>query len=318
MLELDKEENLPMVVIMADLNGLKITNDLFGHEAGDQLLKSAADNIKRNIKENHVVARWGGDEFVIFMPSTQREEAEEIMDRIKEEKLYAGKNALSSSISMGYSVKFGMNCSMDQALRVAEESMYRYKLLEGKSYRNSIVNSLLVGLFENSNETEVHSKRLEDYSREVGKRMNLPAREINDLSLLALLHDIGKIGIDSNILKKPGPLTEDEWIVMKTHPEIGYRVAKAIPELAAVSNLILSHHERWDGQGYPSGLAGEEIPLASRILAVVDAYDVMTNDRTYKKAISSEEALEEIERNSGTQFDPKVVELFVDMVKNME
>lgn len=135
---------------------------------------------------------------------------------------------------------------------------------------------------------------------------------MDELSLLALLHDIGKVSINPNILQKqPGALTSAEWDEMKRHPEIGYRIAQATPELAIVSDLILSHHERWDGKGYPRGLKEEEIPLPCRILAIADAFDAMTNDRVYRKAMSREEALLEIERNAGAQFDPVITNLFI-------
>ena len=208
-----------------------------------------------------------------------------------------------------------MQYNLDEALRVAEENMYHHKLLEGKSYRNSILNTLLVSLFENSNETEAHSQRLEVYSQAIGRKLGLSARELNDLSLLALLHDIGKIGVDSHILKKSGPLTDEEWVIMKTHPEVGYRVAKAIPELSSVANLILSHHEKWDGTGYPNNIIGHSIPLPCRILAVADAYDAMTSDRSYRKALTHDEAMKEIFRNSNTQFDPDIVEIFMDLME---
>ena len=135
--------------------------------------------------------------------------------------------------------------------------------------------------------------------------------ELNELELLATLHDIGKVGISDQILNKPGKLTDDEWAQMKKHSEIGYRIAMASPELMPIADFILSHHERWDGHGYPQGLAGDKIPLASRILAVADAFDAMTEDRVYRKAMSTADALKEIEKNSGTQFDPEIVGTFL-------
>ena len=133
--------------------------------------------------------------------------------------------------------------------------------------------------------------------------------------MIATLHDIGKVGIDENILNKPGKLTRDEWREMKKHPEIGYRIAMASPELMSVAEFILSHHERWDGKGYPRGLKGKEIPTLARIIAITDAYDAMMTDRPYRKALSKEEALQEIRNNAGTQFDPEIAEAFVKMMK---
>lgn len=193
--------------------------------------------------------------------------------------------------------------------------MYQQKLLQGKSFRNSIINTLLAMLYEKSTETEKHCKRLEAYCVAIGQRMNLTTKDLDELSLLALLHDIGKVAIPPSILKKPGPLTPAEWEEMRRHPEIGYRIAQESTELASISNLILSHHERWDGKGYTRGLVGEDIPLACRIISVVDAFDAMTNNRVYRKAMSVEEAITEIKKNAGTQFDPKIVEVFLEILK---
>jgi HD-GYP domain-containing protein (c-di-GMP phosphodiesterase class II) len=200
-------------------------------------------------------------------------------------------------------------------LREAEGNMYQQKLLDGKSYRNAIINTLLATLYEKSMETEGHSKRIETHCHSIGRRMQLSSKELDELSLLAVLHDVGKVGINPDILKKPGKLSAEEWLEMRRHPEIGYRIVQATPELANVADFILSHHERWDGRGYPRGLSQTEIPLLCRILAVSDAYDAMTNDRAYRSAMSHEEAVAELEKNAGTQFDPYIVNLFISMVQ---
>ena len=144
--------------------------------------------------------------------------------------------------------------------------------------------------------------------------MDLTDAQLNELELLSTLHDIGKIGINDNILNKPGKLTEDEWVDMKKHPEIGYRIAMTTPELVPIADYILSHHEHWDGSGYPQGSKREEIPLLSRIIAVADAYDAMTSDRPYRRAMTKNAAIEEIKKNAGTQFDPYIAELFLNIL----
>ncbi|NNJ30583.1 HD-GYP domain-containing protein [Lacrimispora defluvii] len=188
------------------------------------------------------------------------------------------------------------------------------KLLNGQSYRNAVINTLLATLYEKSNETEEHSNRMEKHCHSIGRALRLSSKEMAELSLLALLHDIGKVGVHLDILQKPGPLTTKEWEEMKRHPEIGSRIAQATPELSVVADLILAHHERWDGTGYPRGLKGEEIPLACRILAVTDAYDAMTNDRAYRAAKSHEETISELLGNAGTQFDPQITALFINIL----
>lgn len=189
-------------------------------------------------------------------------------------------------------------------------------LRDSKNCRSATIDTLLAILYEKSCETEEHSKRLGEYCHAMGQRLGLSSREMDEIVLLALLHDIGKVGIHVNILQKPGALTPGEWDEMKKHPKIGSRIARSIPELNAISDLILSHHERWDGKGYPRGLKGEEIPLSCRILAVADSFDAMINDRVYRKAMEKEEAIQEIESNAGTQFDPRIADIFVKIMKD--
>lgn len=315
---LDRAEHLPISVVMADVNGLKITNDVFGHKAGDALLLSAAGLMRRCCGKDAIIARWGGDEFVILMPRTSLQTAEEMTMEIKHTPIVIENGSLSLSLSLGCACKDRLEGSIHAALQQAEEYMYHQKLLEGKSYRSALISTLLITLYEKSNETEEHSKRIEKYCHAIGRRLQLSSKEMDELSLFSLLHDIGKVNIDPNILKKPGTLTPEEWEEMKRHPEIGYRIAQATPELATVADLILSHHERWDGKGYPRGLKERAIPLACRILSVVDAFDAMTNDRIYRQAMTAGEAVLELESGAGTQFDPKMAELLIEIIINEE
>jgi HD-GYP domain-containing protein (c-di-GMP phosphodiesterase class II) len=196
-------------------------------------------------------------------------------------------------------------------LRAAEQLTYRRKLTIEKSFRSSVINALVSTLAAKSEETEEHADRLRLYCDQIGKILGVSTKELDDMTLFAMLHDIGKVGINDAILRKTGPLTESEWLEMRKHPEIGFRITQNNVDLAPISEYILSHHERWDGQGYPRGLVGDEIPILARILAVVDAFDAMTHERIYKKARSREEAAEEIMRNAGTQFDPHIARVFV-------
>jgi diguanylate cyclase (GGDEF)-like protein/PAS domain S-box-containing protein len=311
---IDIPENLPLSVIMGDVNGLKITNDVFGHEAGDKLLKYLAESLNRFSSEKDYVARWGGDEFVIILPKTRLSEAEELIVNIKNNSIAIDEGGLRMSVSFGCATKNAAEESVQEVLRQAEEYMYHQKLLDGKSYRNAIINTLLATLYEKSTETEEHALRMQKHCSAMGARLRLSSKEMDELSLLAILHDIGKVGINPDILKKPSSLLPAEWEEMKRHPEIGYRIAQATPELATVADYILSHHERWDGRGYPRGLKGEEIPMVCRILAIADAYDAMTNDRIYRRGLGREAAVTEIRKNSGTQFDPDITELFLKML----
>jgi diguanylate cyclase (GGDEF)-like protein/PAS domain S-box-containing protein len=312
---LDIEKNLPICVVMGDVNGLKITNDVFGHASGDALLQHVARLLEKNCRAGDLIARWGGDEFVVVMPRTDLATAEDVIQKIKNDHVAVNEGGLRLSISLGCAVRQTRDNSIQASLREAEEYMYHQKLLDGKSYRNAIINTLLATLFEKSIETEEHAERMETYCHAIGRQLQLSSKEMDELSLLAILHDIGKVGISPGILKKPSALTTCEWEEMKRHPEIGYRIAQATPELAIMADFILSHHERWDGKGYPRGLKGEEIPLVCRILAVTDAYDAMTNDRIYRRAMRRQDAIDELRRNSGTQFDPSIVRLFLDTIQ---
>jgi diguanylate cyclase (GGDEF)-like protein/PAS domain S-box-containing protein len=311
MVKLNKESMLPLTIIMGDVNGLKVINDVFGHKTGDRLLKEVAKIMQFTIKKKGIAARWGGDEFLILMPKTNVEEAQDMIQTLEKSFETNSLLPLQISVSLGFDVRQSMNEPMHQSLQKAEEQMYHKKLLAGQSYRNSIINTLLATLYEKSMETEEHALRLETYCIAIAEKMGLAPEEKNELSLLAMLHDIGKVGINMEILKKPGPLNEEEWKEMRRHPEIGYRIAQNTPELSTVAEYILSHHERWDGSGYPRGLKGTEIPLLCRILAIADSYDAMTNNRAYRKAMDCQIAMEEIKRCQGTQFDPQIVEIFL-------
>lgn len=315
---INTESHLPLTVMVGDINGLKLVNDAFGHSVGDKLIIKASEILKTCLRQNDILARTGGDEFSILMPCTDSEKAHVIYKTIKRlcEK-YNTENTSESfnvNISLGYATKTSVLEDIDQITRTAEDYMYKRKLLELTSSHSDIVSSIKATMFERSHEAQEHADRLSELSQKIGIELNLSQSDLDDLALLATLHDIGKVGIDDRILNKPGELNEKEWFEMRKHSEIGYRIAMASPELMPIAEYILYHHERWDGKGYPRGLKGESIPLASRILSVVDAYDAMTQDRIYRKAMSQEAALEELNKNSGTQFDPAIVDIFINKI----
>lgn len=301
---LNEERYLPLGVIMGDSNGLKMVNDVFGHEEGDRLLRNITQIFRSSCGSEDIIARIGGDEFAVILPCTSIEKMNMITSNIKRMCSLSTGEPICTSVALGAALKSDIGQSIEEVYKLAEDRMYNNKLVESKSIRSSIIISLKKTLEERTHETEAHARRMNEISGQVGKIMGLHDNELDELSLLAMLHDIGKIAIPDYILGKPGKLSEEEWKIMKGHCEIGYRIAVASPELAHIADLILCHHERWDGKGYPQGLKGEEIPLLSRIISVVDAYDAMTNDRPYHGAITGEEALKELDRCSGTQFDP--------------
>jgi len=315
---LDTKRQLPISVIWGDINGLKLINDGFGHQQGDRVLAEIARILRRCCREDDIIARIGGDEFCILLPQTGCETVQEICRRIQRECEQCRQSSIEEwiypSISLGYGTKTAAEENMDTILKSAESFMYRRKLLESKSMISSIISSIKTTMVEKSHETEAHAERLVWLSKAMGSQLVLPEEQMNELALFATLHDIGKIGVDDRILKKSSRLNETEWIEMKKHPEVGYRIAMASPELVPIARYILCHHEHWDGSGYPQGLRGKEIPLLARILIIVDAFDAMTQDRPYRRAIPWQAALAEINLHAGSQFDPELARIFVEMV----
>ncbi len=315
---LNCSDMLPLSVIIGDINGLKLINDVFGHEKGDILIRESARILKSCSRKSDVLSRIGDDEFCILMPQTDSFTANEIVKQIKksceEYNQISADDACLIDISLGFSTKEKNEDELEKVVKIADDYMYKHKLLERNSSHSAIISSIRATMNERSQETELHAERLAVLSRKLGIEFNISEVELNDLELFATLHDIGKVCVDDRILNKPGKLTDDEWCEMKKHPEIGYRIAKSSPNLVQIADYILAHHERWDGTGYPQGQKGEDIPFPSRILAVVDAYDAMTQDRPYRKMMDKNDALAEIKRNSGTQFDPSIAEIFVKMI----
>lgn len=310
---LDMADQLPLSIIIGDVNGLKLVNDTFGHPSGDKLLKNIAQILQKCCRPGDIAARWGGDEFAMILPHTPSRVAYFICEQIASYCQESSIDPIRASIALGAASKTRYDEDINKVLTEAENIMYRNKLLESKSIRNSIISSLETSLHEKTMETREHAQRMQQLCVQFGKALDLPANEIDRLSLLARLHDIGKIGIADKILNKSGPLNEAEWLEIKKHPEIGYRIVYASHELIGIAEEILYHHERWDGSGYPESLLSRDIPLLARILSIVDAYDVMTHTRSYKEAIDHDQALGEICRCAGTQFDPDLVEVFLQL-----
>ena len=310
---LDTKRQLPLSIIMGDLNGLKIINDSYGHEKGDQMLIETARMLKEVLREEDILARHGGDEFTILLPKTSNQEAQKIVKRINAKERKVGNDQIPISIGMGVATKKENSENIREILKEADNKMYNNKLSESRSTKNKIVENLINTLGAKSSETKEHAIRMTKMAYDLGNKIGLSNSEINRLSLLATLHDIGKTTISEDILKKPGKLTKEEWELIKEHPQRGYKIASASEEFALISEDILSHHERWDGSGYPNGLRGEDIPYLARIISILDAYDVMTSNRPYSKAVSEDKALTEINDCAGSQFDPNLAQEFIEL-----
>jgi len=302
-------------IIMCDINGLKLTNDAFGHQEGDQVLIAVSNVLRRICRPTDIISRWPGDEFVILLKDITQEEVCQIIQEITNEIEKIPGFHLKISVAMGYAEKSEDLKRPEDVLNLAENRMYRNKLMESSSSRNATIRTLARTLHEKSTETEAHTMRIGLLSKALGSRLDLRKDQLDDLELLSLLHDIGKIGIPEYILDKPAKLSHDEWEIIKTHPEIGYRIAKSTPALEHIADYILAHHEKYDGTGYPNGLSAQDIPYLGRIITVVDSFDVMTHSRSYKKANDLAYAIGELKTCSGTQFDPEIAKAFLKMIE---
>ena len=313
---LDVPRNLPLSIVIGDMNGLKLVNDAFGHTKGDELLCKAARAIQSACRRDDIVARWGGDEFVVLLPKTSPEEAEEIVGRIRRAHEFEHVNSVRVSLSYGWETKRQPELEMTHVLKCAEDYMYKHKLIENAGLRGNAINTIINALHEKNPREELHSKRVSDICQQLGTSIGLSSIETGRFKLVGLLHDIGKIAIDEDILNKPGRLSDAEFEEIRRHPDIGYRILSTSHDMQDLAECVLAHHERWDGLGYPKGLTGEAIPLVARIITLADSYDAMTCERPYRRALSSTEAITEIRRCAGSQFDPNLAERFARLLES--
>ncbi len=314
---LDCERQLPLSVILGDLNALTLANEAFGHQAGDALLKAAAKVLRKICRSSDLLVRWENDQFVLLLPHTRQDVAAAIAGRIEEafRSLEVRDVPVPASISLGYSTKVHRWQDFSNSLKGAEEAMRERKNEESAGIRKSILHKLLETLHDTTPESADHDGAMKENALSLGAELGLDDAGLARLSLAVSLHDIGKITLSPNLLKKTTPLSEEEWEQLKNHADAGSRIALASTrEAAEVAEFIRTHHERWDGKGYPSGLSGEEIPLFGRILALVDAWDVMIRGTPYREPKTPEEAAGILSGESGKQFDPRLAALFLEKV----
>lgn len=308
---MDTERNLPISILMGDVNGLKLTNDIFGHAFGDMLLEKVAEVMQNVCRADDIIARWGGDEFVLLLPKTGAEEAAGIAERIKKEVSMQQIRAIRCSISIGCDTKYYMSADILQTLGNAEVKMYSTKTLERDDVQSSELNAIINSLSKNSERESQHAARVSGICRRFGTSLKLPESDIQRLTEAGRLHDIGKIVLEPDLLKKGYPLSMTEWSEMNQHPVVGYRILSYFDGTLELAEVVLAHHEKWDGSGYPKGLKGEKIPLLARIISVIETYDRMLHVSDNNEKKSRDQAIQELQSCAGTQFDPGIVTSFV-------
>jgi len=311
---LDQKDFYPLGIVYFDLDGLKLINDAYGHASGDQALKQVAKILKASERDNDFAARIGGDEFAMICPNADEETMEALRATIDKKIKRQKVQGVRYSLATGYALKKDARQTIRSVLSKAENRMYKNKVLSGKSTRNQAIKSILETLTNKYEEERVHSKRVGEFCREIGASLGLRQDEVKELELAGQLHDIGKITIPDAILGKPGKLNEKEWATMKEHTVAGYQILRASDEYSKLADYAMSHHERVDGTGYPNESNQEQIPFFSKIISVADAYEAMTSDRPYRKALPVSRAKEELRQNRGTQFDAEIVDVFLEDV----
>lgn len=313
--ELDSSEHYPLMLMLLDINGLKLINEAYGHATGDSLLNEIAVILQRPWHRDQMVGRVDGDEFALFFPNVpeglEKSVSQEIQEALSEQSFLG----YALTISTGFAKKEYAQTSMSELLKKAEDDLFRNKFVENQSARLKMVDLLLQSLFKKSIREMEHSKRVGSLAQRFARHLRFSEAEEEALHSVGVMHDIGKIAISSKILNKKESLNDEEWKEIRRHPEIGFNLLSSVNQYAPLAEQVLCHHERWDGTGYPNQIAGETIPLYSRILALCDSFDAMTNMRPYKNVITVNEALDEIQRCSSRQFDPNLAGRFIEMIR---
>ncbi len=340
----------PLAVAFADIDNFKVINDTYGHEAGDRVLRGVAEALQGRLRASDIPGRYGGEEFMIILPETTVDDAAALADKLRldvDSKTFGFGDGqkISVTVSIGVTGGLGDRLRVDTLVREADAAMYSAKALGrdqvyafvepndessvihspispsgramafdlGRQAHGAAADALAAIIAPLPHYRGQPSALIATIVTALAKNLDLPAHEVDKIRVAALLHDVGKVGISQDILEKPSSLTPAEWRSVIQHPRIGQVILEQATTLRDAVPIILHHHERFGGAGYPYGLRGQEIPLGARIVSIADAYDAMIQDRPYKKKISHEAAVDELKRHAGTQFDPELVNIFCDI-----
>jgi diguanylate cyclase (GGDEF)-like protein len=340
----------PLSVAFVDIDHFKTVNDTYGHAAGDVVLRGVAQAIRSNLRQTDMIGRYGGEEFMLVLTETDTEDGSVLTEKLRmlvSQLTFAvdGNAQLSVTISIGIAGGQGRNLRVEALVRDADAAMYSAKSLGrnqtyvftepdedariprapisaagraraidvGQQARDAATAALAAVVAPLPHYRGQPSALIATIVVAIARHLALTPAEIDRLRIAALLHDVGKVAVPDDILEKPAALSSAEWRSVVQHPRIGQVILDQAATLKDAAPIILHHHERFAGHGYPFGLRGKDIPLGARIVAIADAYDAMTNDRPYKRAMSHGDAVDELRRHSGTQFDPELVELFCDL-----
>ncbi len=315
-----KDESLfvyPVTVIIFDINAFQIFNTTLGYSVGNEILKTVAQTIETvtDVYPEVDVYRTGGDEFSLISEGLDKQTIQTIIQSIKHASESLEYHNLDLKMSYGYAVSDNRTKPLTETFNKAVIKLHENKVYEGSSISKKTVDIIMSTLFEKSPREKMHSERVSQIAGQIARQFDPNPEFVNRVKLAARLHDIGKINISETILDKPDLLTNQEYEQIKKHPVSGFKILSSVPEYAHIANIVYTHHERFDGLGYPKGIKGDEIPLEARIIAVVDAYDAMTEQRTYRKVLTKVEALIEIQTHMGSQFDPQVANKFIEQMK---
>lgn len=310
----DTEENLPITIVFADVNGLKLTNDIFGHASGDTLIKKSAEILKRTCRDRDIISRVGGDEFLMLLPNTHASDAEKVIERVKRELAKEKVDAVMCSMSLGYDTKNGSYQDLAHIVINAENRMYKEKALQRKDLGSDMINNIINALYEKSPAAKKRSNAVSDLCVRIGALLNMPETKIKTLREAGRLHDIGKIVMDKDVINKTDPMSEDENQKIQQHPAVGYRILNLFDHTLDLAEAVYSHHENWDGSGYPKGLKGQEIPILARIIAAAEYTESKMNEageqHPDKKAV-----IEGLREEAGKKLDPEIAELLAGLLE---